>query len=99
MKTANWLTFTTYRASLRPDTNDPTRTIFGNIDWSLIHSLAKRKYSTRGAEGYAPSGVSISLRLPQRPPSQTCATAWARISSICLIDDGSYTCVAGFRRA
>jgi hypothetical protein len=32
MKTANWLTFITYEASLRLDTNDPTRTIFGNID-------------------------------------------------------------------
>ncbi|RLC59895.1 MAG: hypothetical protein DRI01_10850 [Chloroflexi bacterium] len=54
MKTANQLTFTTYEASLRLNPNDPTKIIFDNIDWSFIHSLAKSKYSPRGAGGHDP---------------------------------------------
>jgi hypothetical protein len=54
MRTANQLTFTTYEASLKLNPNDPTKIIFDNIDWSFIHSLAKGKYSTQGAEGYDP---------------------------------------------
>jgi transposase len=56
MKTANQLTFTTYEASLKLKSNDPTKVIFDHIDWSFIHPLVKDKYSTlpQGAEGYDP---------------------------------------------
>jgi transposase len=54
MKTANQLTFTTYEASLKLNPNDATKIIFDNIDWSLVHSLAKDRYSPQGAEGYDP---------------------------------------------
>jgi len=54
MKTANQLIFITYEASFKLNPNDPTKIIFDHIDWSFIHSLAKDKYSTQGAEGYNP---------------------------------------------
>jgi len=54
MKTANQLTFTTYEASLKLKSNDPTKIIFDNIDWSFIHHLASGRYSPQGAEGYDP---------------------------------------------
>jgi transposase len=56
MRTANQLTFTTYEASLKLKTDDPTKVIFTNIDWSFIHSLVEDKYSSlpQGAEGYDP---------------------------------------------
>jgi len=56
MRTANQLTFTTYEASLKLKSNDPTKVIFDHIDWSFIHPLVKDKYSAlpQGAEGYDP---------------------------------------------
>ena len=56
MKTVNQLTFTTYEASLKLKSNDPTKVIFDHIDWSFIHPLVKEKYSAlpQGADGYDP---------------------------------------------
>jgi hypothetical protein len=56
MRSANQLTFTTYEASLKLKSDDPTKIIFDRIDWSFIHPLVKDKYSPlpQGADGYDP---------------------------------------------
>ena len=54
MKTGNQLTFTTYEASLELKPNNPTKVIFDDIDWSLIHPLATRRYSPQGGRQLRP---------------------------------------------
>ena len=88
MKTANQLTFTTYEASLKLNPNDPTKIIFHNIDWSFIHSLAKGKYSTQGAEGYDPISLfkaQLLIYLGEVSSDRKLASALRYNARLCLL--------------
>jgi len=88
MKTANQLTFTTYEASLKLNPNDPTKIIFDNIDWSFIHSLAKGKYSTQGAEGYDPISLfkaQLLIYLGEVSSDRKLASALRYNARLCLL--------------
>ena len=88
MKTANQLTFTTYEASLKLNPNDPTKIIFDNINWSFIHSLAKGKYSTQGAEGYDPVSLfkaQLLIYLGEVSSDRKLASALRYNARLCLL--------------
>lgn len=88
MKTANQLTFTTYEASLKLNPSDPIKVIFDNIDWSFIHSLAKGKYSTQGAEGYDPISLfkaQLLIYLGEVSSDRKLASALRYNARLCLL--------------
>jgi transposase len=88
MKTANQLTFATYEASLRLNPNDPVKIIFDNIDWSFVHSLAKGKYSSQGAEGYDPVCLfkaQLLIYLGEVSSNRKLASALRYNARLCLL--------------
>ena len=88
MRTANQLTFTTYEASLKLRSNDPTKVIFDNIDWSFIHPLVKDKYSDQGAEGYNPISLfkaQLLIYLGEVSSDRKLASALSYNARLCLL--------------
>jgi len=88
MKTANQLTFATYEASLKLNPNDPVKIIFDNIDWSFVHSLAKGKYSSQGAEGYDPVCLfkaQLLIYLGEVSSNRKLASALVYNTRLCLL--------------
>ena len=88
MKTANQLTFATYEASLRLNPNDPVKIIFDTIDWSFVHSLAKGKYSSQGAEGYDPVCLfkaQLLIYLGEVSSNRKLASALVYNTRLCLL--------------
>jgi len=88
MKTANQLTFTTYEASLKLKSNDPTKIIFDNINWSFIHHLASGRYSPQGAEGYDPISLfkaQLLIYLGEINSDRKLASALRYNGRLCLL--------------
>ena len=54
MRIANQLTFATFETSLKLRSNDPTKAIFDNIDWSFIHPPLRDGYFPQEADACDP---------------------------------------------
>ena len=88
MRIANQLTFTTYEALLKLRSNDPTKVIFDNIDWSFIHPLVRDKYSPQGADGYDPIPLfkaQLLIYLDEVKSDRKLASALRYDARLCLL--------------